>query len=135
MRSALRTLLLLLSLQRCAANYTEAVLGACEVSIALSNATQTALTAALRKQETFALQSGARGLRGDTRALARTRDLMVRGGFPVDEATARGMGDAQLLRMAMLAAVGGISPWQRHANLTDRILLVSTAHSFALLCD
>lgn len=48
---------------------------------------------------------------------------MLRGGFPVNEVEARASTDSKLMRMAMLAAVGGISPWQRHQNLTDKVLL------------
>ena len=64
-------------------------------------------------RSTFAAKSRTDGIEMNTRALQRIHSLMVREGLPTTAEEARVRSDAELLQMGMLAAVGGISQWER----------------------
>jgi len=64
-------------------------------------------------RNTFAAKSRTDGIEMNARALQRIHSLMVREGLPTTPEEARQRTDAELLQMGMLAAVGGISQWER----------------------
>lgn len=64
-------------------------------------------------QGTFALQSGGQGIGNHSRCTASIQALMRRQGIPTAAASLRLLSDTELLQLGMLAAVGGISRWER----------------------
>lgn len=70
----------------------------------------------------FALQSGAGPVSAHLASQRRVEGLMRRQGIPQDAAELRTLPDAQLLRLAQLAAVAGVSRWKRD-DATNAILL------------
>ena len=71
--------------------------------------------------KTFSLQSAAQGASGHPGASRGIKAMLLRHGLPRSAAQLRNSSDAALLKMAMLAAVGSMSTWQRGSD--GRIVL------------
>ena len=71
---------------------------------------------------TFALASKSAAVSGQRTCTKSVKDLMVRQGIPIVLAELRNLSDAELYSLAFLAAVGGISRWNR-AEGSNLILL------------
>jgi hypothetical protein len=62
---------------------------------------------------TFALQSGALGISNQSYCSSAIAALLQRQGIPTTALALRSLDDTELLQLAMLAAVGGVSRWAR----------------------
>ena len=71
---------------------------------------------------TFALTSKSSAVSGQRTCTKALKDLMVRQGIPIDLSELRKLDDAKLYSLALLAAIGGISRWNR-ADDSNLILL------------
>ena len=72
---------------------------------------------------TFALSSGSSSVSNSLICSKSVFDLMTRQGIPTTPDSLRALNDTEILRVAMISAVAGISTWKRDANslfqLTD----------------
>ena len=64
-------------------------------------------------QNTFALQNAGQAVANHSRCSANVLSLMRRQGIATTSASLRELNDTELLQLGMLAAVGGISRWER----------------------